>query len=205
VGMQYVEPPFLAGAKDRTPEAIDTALAKALGKKLGMSVQAVPVKADAVPAPGGNGEPRVVLTALQSGSPEASGATVSIPTGYLLAPMAIMRTDTDIKSWEQLKGRTVCLAEGGNYVGHIGQRYGATEMSFPAPTEALMALRIGECDAAVHDEFLLQALLKLPEWKKFSAKLTPTDDKQLLVFKVAADDQAAVNAIRQLTKEWKSE
>ena len=198
VGISYVEPPFVAGSKDRTPEAIDTALAQELAKKLGLSAQLV--KAQTVDAD----KARVVLAAQKSDAKDDTGSVVAIPTGYLLAPMAIMRTDTDIKSWEQLKDRTVCVAEGGSYVGSLAQRYGAKEMVYPAPTDALLALRTGQCDAAVHDEFLLQALLKLPEWKKFSAKLTYKGEKQPLVFLAAADDTVALDAIRQLTKEWKA-
>src|SRR3546814_19750149 len=87
--------------------------------------------------------------------------------------MAIMRTDTDIKSWQQLKGRTVCLSEGGRYVGALTRQYGAVEIVFKAPADSLLALRTGGCDAAVHDDVMLKELLKLPEWKKVSARLPP--------------------------------
>src|SRR5690606_26046846 len=144
-----------------------------------------------------------VVLAPASGAQSTADATVVIPTGYVLAPMAIMRTDTDIKSWPQLKDRTVCLSEGGRYVGAMASRYGAREMIYRAPADALLALRIGECDAAVHDETMLRSLLKLPEWKKFSASLT-VKDKEPLVFLAAADDQALASTLRQLTREWKS-
>src|SRR3546814_17373291 len=87
--------------------------------------------------------------------------------------MAIMRTDTDIKSWQQLKGRTVCLSEGGRYVGALTRQYGAVEIVFKAPADSLLALRTGGCAAAVHDDVMLKELLKLPEWKKFSSSLPP--------------------------------
>src|SRR5690606_11021845 len=97
----------------------------------------------------------------------------------------------------------VCLAEGGRYVGAMAERYGAKEMIYRAPADALLALRIGECDAAVHDETMLKALLKLPEWKKFSAQLTQ-QEKEPLVFVADADDAKMVSTLRQLTKTWKS-
>src|SRR3546814_5705323 len=80
---------------------------------------------------------------------------------------------SDIKSWQQLKGRTVCLSEGGRYVGALTRQYGAVEIVFKAPADSLLALRTGGCDAAVHDDVMLKELLKLPEWKKFSASLPP--------------------------------
>lgn len=202
VGMHYVVPPFVGGTKVRTPEAIDTALAQALADKLALALQAVPAQAGGKDVLLSTDKPRAVL-ASASGVQSTEQARVVIPTGYVLAPMAIMRTDTDIKSWEQLQGRTVCLSEGGRYVGTMASRYGAKEMIYRAPADALLALRIGECDAAVHDETMLKSLLKLPEWKKFSAKLT-VKDKEPLVFLAAANDQPMVSALKQLTHQWKS-
>lgn len=202
VGMHYVVPPFVGGSKVRTPEAIDTALAQALADRLALALQAVPAQATGKDALLGTDQPRAVLAPVSEVQSTAQ-ASVTIPTGYVLAPMAIMRTDTNIKSWEQLRGRTVCLSEGGRYVGAMASRYGAQEMIYRAPADALLALRIGECDAAVHDETMLKALLKLPEWKKFSAKLT-VKDKEALVFLAAANDQSMISALKQLTQEWKS-
>ncbi|MGB6105593.1 MAG: transporter substrate-binding domain-containing protein [Pusillimonas sp.] len=202
VGMDYVVPPFVGGAKVRTPETLDTALAEALASKLALSVQAVAAAPSGKDAVLGTDKPRVVLAIVPDGQP-VPGATVAIPTGYAAAPMAIMRTDTDIKSWEQLQGRTVCVSEGGRHVGTMAARYGAKEMVFRAPADGLLALRIGECDAAVHDDVMLKALLKLPEWKKFSASLTEKA-RAPLVFLAAADDTEMVETLGHLTKEWKS-
>lgn len=115
--------------------------------------------------------------------------------------MAIMRTDTDIKSWEQLKGRTVCVAEDGKYVGKLAETYGATEQVYRAPADSLLALRIGECDAAVHDDTMLKALLRFPEWKKFSASLPPGNAASQY-FLVPADDRELADRLRKLVAGW---
>jgi polar amino acid transport system substrate-binding protein len=94
-----------------------------------------------------------------------------INTGYTVAPMAIMRTDTDIRSWKQLKERTVCLAGQGRYAGMPARQHGAREIRFDLTADALLGLRTGKCDAVVHDDIVLERLLVLPEWKKFSARL----------------------------------
>ena len=203
VGMHYVVPPFVAGTKVRTPEAIDTALAEALAKELNLSLQAVPEHAGSKEKLLQNDQPRVLLVSASEASAKPD-STTDMPTGYMLAPMAIMRTDTDIKSWQQLKDRKVCVAEGGRYAGMLSARYGAQEMVYRAPADALLALRTGECDAAVHDETMLKALLKLPEWKKFSAQLTEKTRHEL-VFRVASDDAEVLTTLKRLTKQWKSD
>jgi len=133
--------------------------------------------------------------------PALPRAAIAIPTGYAAAPMAIMRTDTDIKSWPQLRGRTVCVAAGGRYAGTLAARYGATEVVHKAPADALLALRIGACDAAVHDSALLEELIRLPEWKKFSARL-PAGPQVPLAFIVPAHDQQSAALLAQVAREW---
>lgn len=95
------------------------------------------------------------------------------PLRWSASPMAIMRTDTDIHGWKALRGRTVCLVRDGRYVGELAARFDAREQLYPSSTDALLALRTGQCDLTVQDEAFLRQLLKFPEWKKFSASLTP--------------------------------
>src|SRR5690606_894540 len=101
----------------------------------------------------------------------APASTTAIALDYRAAPMAIMRTDSKIRRWEQLRGRTVCVAEGSAHVGALQGRYGAIEFVRSTLAEALLDLRTGGCDAMVHDSVLLEELLRLPEWKKFSRRL----------------------------------
>ena len=97
----------------------------------------------------------------------------AIPLDYRAAPMAILRTDSPIRTWHELQGRTVCVAVGGQHVGDLERQYGATEIVHPSPTDALIAVRVGQCDVMVHDSALLERLIRLPEWKKFSKTLPP--------------------------------
>ncbi|NYT36521.1 transporter substrate-binding domain-containing protein [Allopusillimonas soli] len=205
VGLNYVVPPFVPGAKPRTPESPDETLAAQLAEKLGAKeVDARRISAGSVPADIAKGEVDIALLPLSSGRQQAlSDAGMAIvPTGYVARPMAIMRSDTDIKSWEQLKGRTVCLSEGGLYTGHIASQYGAVELVKRAPADSLLALRTGGCDAAVHDAYMLNTLLAYPEWKKFSATLPP-GPKRDLVFVASRDNAKAVAALHSLTRGWR--
>jgi len=103
-----------------------------------------------------------------------------VPLGWSASPMAIMRSDTTIGRWEELKHHTVCLAADGRYRGELAARYGAVEQVYPSATDALLALRTGQCDATVQDEGFLRELLKFPEWHKFSATLAPYRHQSLV-------------------------
>lgn len=199
-GLAYPLPKYVAGAKFRTPESLETPLAQDLAARV--KVGLVAVKADAASAQTllNSGKADVVLALVDDNDPLRRDAAV-IATGYSAGAMAIMRTDTDIKKWEQLKGRTVCLSEGGAYVGKMAARYGAIEKIQRAPADSLLALRVGECDAAVHDDTLLNELLKLPEWKKFSARL-PVQSRASLAFIVKSDDVKTSAWLKQTAANW---
>lgn len=204
VGLDYVPPVYKGGMKFRTPESLDTVLADDLAAQLKAKASYLK-NADVSNAMQSlkSGRADVVLTLAPEQGGEASAAdTVVIPTGYTAGGMAIMRTDTTIKKWDDLKGRTVCVSEGSSYVGTLAARYGAIEKVMRAPADSLLAVRVGDCDAAVHDDTLMKELLKLPEWKKFSAQLPP-QSRAALVLKVRGADAADVAALRQLvTARW---
>lgn len=190
VGVRYVVPAYVAGAKYRTPESIDSILAENLAARLQVTLATLHATTANRMELLASGKADVLLAAV-AGSDTLSQAAAVVPTGYTAAPLAIMRTDTDIKEPQQFKGRTVCLSEGGTYVGTMAARYGAIEKVYKAPADALLALRIGGCDAAVHDDAMLTELLKLPEWKKFSTRLTVGPRSALVLVAPAGDIDAA--------------
>lgn len=202
VGMPWVMPVYVVNARFRTGESIDAALAEDVAKRLRVKAAAVPFepaqRADALAAR----QAHILLAPVADGDPLRRTAAI-VPTGHVTGAMAIMRTDTDIKSWEQLKGRSVCISEGSPYEGTMAARYGAQEQVHRAPTDALLALRTGKCDATVHDSALLEEILKMPEWKKFSARL-PVQQQAPLSFVVPAGDAKTQSYLKNVAAEWKS-
>jgi polar amino acid transport system substrate-binding protein len=198
VGLDYVPPPYQGGMKFRTPESVDTVLADDLAAQL--KLKSDYLKNGSALQSFKNGQPALALTLASAGEP-GDADTVAIPTGYSAGAMAIMRSDTTIRKWEDLKGRTVCVSAGSPYVGTLAARYGAIEKAMRAPADSLLAVRTGQCDAAVHDDAMMKELLKLPEWKKFSAQLAPTA-RQVLVLKVRGAGAADLAYLKQAAARW---
>src|SRR5690606_13246886 len=190
VALDHVVPSHAPGSKYRTPATIDTALAEELARRLGRPLQATE-----------RGPADLRLTMLGSGEAPEAAAVISLP--YRAAPMASMRTDSGIRRWEDLRGRTACVAAGGGHVGDVQDRHGAVEIVHPSLTEALVALRTGGCDVLVHDNVLLQELLRLPEWKKFSRRLTSRREG-VLAFLVPRENAPVVARLREVASEWKA-
>lgn len=199
-GIHYVVPEYKGGMKFRTPEALDNALLEDVARRLQLPLNTIrtePGKPASLLAPG---KANVAITVV-SDTRSQDTSVIVIPTGYTAGPMAIMRTDTSIKAWEQLKGRTVCVSEGGLYVGTLAMKYGAIEKVYKAPADALIAVRIGECDATVHDNAMLEELIKYPEWKKFSASL-PVGPRAAQAFVVPSSDKKTAAFLKQVATEW---
>lgn len=206
-GVSYVVPPYVAGARFRTPESIETALVEDIAARLRMPSTTVQADRSNRAKLLKSGEADILLLSARNVGATADAlrrTAVVVPTAYSAAPMAIMRTDTDIKSWKQLRGRLVCLSEGGAYVGAIAAKYGAIEKVYKAPADSLLALRIGDCDAAVHDDTMLLELLTLPEWKKFSAKLTPIVSRTSLLLGAPVRDAQTAILLKQIAREWET-
>lgn len=201
--LDRIEPEYKAGAKYRTPATIDNELAEDLARRMQMPLTKADAGQAAASAVAGAGAVRLQLTTLADAGAVPRGHTV-VPVAYHAAPMAIMRTDTDITSWDQLRGRTVCVARGSRHAGMAAGRYGATEMVFTSVTDAMIAVRSGACDAAVDDSAMLRELVRLPEWKKFSAQL-PAPHSSMLAFVVPASDTDSVAQARKIAAAWKAE
>lgn len=203
VGLRYVAPPFVGGNKVRTLESIETGLVQDIAKRLDRRPRYIELDASASSVPAG--EVDFAVVDLPQGSKHLQGGgVIAIATGQVTRPMAIMRTDTDIKSWGQLKGRTVCVSEDGRYVGRIAAEYGAVEQIYRAPADSLLALRTGKCDAAVHDDVMLKALLRFPEWKKFSASLPP-GEAAVQYFLVPPGNPDTAALLKEMVGQWKAQ
>ena len=168
LGVADVPEPQVPGAKVRTPVRIEV-LAGQMGQG---SAPLQQVAADQAVQQLAEGALDAWVGVMSSAADVPSGVRRTA-LAWSAAPMAIMRTDTDIHDWSDLSGRTVCLSKDGRVSGELSARFGAIEQIYASATDALLALRIGQCDAAVQDEDFLKQLLAFPEWKKFSAQLAP--------------------------------
>ena len=201
-GVHYVVPEYKGGMKFRTPEAPDVELMQDAAQQLKLSVSFIRSDLSSAGAILASQKADVVLAAISDRSSIPPGM-MAIDTGYISRPMAIMRSDTNIKTWQQLKGRKVCVSEGGLYAGTLSAQYGAIEEVVRAPADSLLAVRVGSCDAAVHDSALLEELNRLPEAKKFSARLSPGSPSSL-VFLISAKDSQGQAELKRVVKGWSS-
>jgi len=116
----------------------------------------------------------------------------------------VVRKDSGLKDWADLKGKPVCISQGSNYAQPLAEDYGAIVKGLPSQPESLLALQGGNCVAAVHVGATVGLLLvdRADEWKDyaipFPTELIPSDSV-IWLRKGESDTQAALdNSIKKL-------
>ncbi len=128
--------------------------------------------------------------------PVPAGVDVFV-SGYRSGLSVAMRTDTTVRSWKDLAGRTVCVSDANLQARETAISHGALVKVTDVPALSLMHVRTGDCDAAIHDATLLRALFDDKKWEKFSATLPATDALPLAVA-VAHADPAMSATVREV-------
>ena len=91
---------------------------------------------------------------------------------YRVGGTAAVLKNSGIAKWEDLRGKVVCASQGSSYVKPLQEQYGAQVRGFKTSAESLLALRGGNCVAAVHDSTLIQPLLRgNAEWAAYAAPI----------------------------------
>lgn len=171
VGVPYLAPPLAAGAKVRTPERLDSAIAQRLGKDLGLPVTLEQVDARQAQALLASGAVDLVLADQADAEGMLPSGIRRVPTGYATRPQAVIRDDTAMRRWPDAAGRTACMSEAAVAAQALARRWGATVRVYRVPSDALVAVRQGQCDLGLVDDTVRAPLMSYPEWKKFSATL----------------------------------
>ncbi|MBV8625534.1 MAG: transporter substrate-binding domain-containing protein [Herbaspirillum sp.] len=121
---------------------------------------------------------------------------------YRVGGIAIVPADSPIRRWEDLRGKEVCLSQGSNYAKPLANDYGATTKGFKGSSESLLALRGGNCVAAVHDATLLNPLVATnPEWKNYRT-ITPELIPGNSVVWTRKGEQDTAAAIDKIVQGW---
>ncbi|MBV7485914.1 transporter substrate-binding domain-containing protein [Bordetella sp. BOR01] len=208
VGVPYLAPPAVAGAKIRTPERLDGVMATKLGEHLGLPVELVQVEPTLRASVLADGTVDLLLADRVAGqsAPGLDAADVAVvPAGYRARPKAVIRSDTALRNWRQVKGRSVCMSTAAVQAQALAAHWGAIVRTYRVPSDALVAVREGACDIGLVDDTTWAALMQFPEWKKFSATLPLDGPEAERVWLVRADDTAAGRWLAAAMREWQGQ
>lgn len=195
IGVLASAMPLQSATRAYTEEGHELTLARALGERLGAAPQFVALAPEAFAQALAQGRVDAVLVR-EPVADAARAGLQTLRTGYRSGTAAAMRADQPLRGWEDLRGKTVCVSRAHQGAQALAQRAGARLQLVDAPAQALVQVRTGACDAALHDEAQLQALFQRKEWHKFSATLPAAEPAELLLLASAARPRA-LQALQQ--------
>ncbi|TDK32212.1 transporter substrate-binding domain-containing protein [Rhizobium deserti] len=199
VGLILSGAPFgFIDPKTQEQKGYNVDIAKALAADLGVELESVTVTPPNRVQFLQQGKVDILIANMQY-TEERAKVLDYVPTPYDRAGgAAVVRKDSGLKDWADLKGKPVCISQGSNYAQPLAEEYGAIVKGLPSQPESLLALQGGNCVAAVHVGATVGLLLqdRADEWKDFAIpfpnELIPSDSV-IWLRKGEADTQKALD------------
>lgn len=167
--------PLKAGADEPTSEGFEAAWLTTLAERLGLNVSLAG---------------SVAQTDLRMGA-LASGVAY-----YTSEVAALTSAESGPTRWEQLAGKPFCVSGGHPFAAMVASRFGGIARGYASAAQALIGLKLGECQAVVGDQTLLRQVAELPEWRRYN-RLLPALNDVVLSLRIEASDATLQQRIEQ--------
>ncbi len=113
-----------------------------------------------------------LMIATMSDTPERRKIVDIIEPSYYGSGTNILSLKSlKITSWEQLRGKKICLIQGAFYNKELQEKYGVEGVAFPGTAEAYAALKNGNCVGFAYDDTAIVGEMQKPEWSDYEMPL----------------------------------
>jgi len=143
---------------------IEPDLAADVARRLGVGIEYVPVVAANRIQFLQQGRIDLMIATMTDTPAREDQVGIVKPSYYAAGVDIIARKASGLKSWDDLKGKSLCGIQGAFYNKDMQDKYGATVVAFPGTPEALNALRAGTCIGFVYDDSFNNPLSLDPAW-----------------------------------------
>jgi len=154
---------------------IEPDLAADIGKQMGVKVELVPVESSNRIQFLQQGRIDVLIATLGVSAERVKVVNFIQPYYYASGTGLLVRPESGIKAWEDLKGKTLCGVQGTYYNRPVSEKYGATVSAFANISEAQTALKNGSCIGLLDDSIVTGKILMEGKLPGYVAPLPPGD------------------------------
>lgn len=178
-------------------------LARDLAKRLGVEPELVPVQPSNRVQFLQQGKVDLLIASMEY-NPERGELLGYAPTPfYRVGGTAAVLKRSGIATWDDLRGKTVCASQGSSFVKPLQEQYGAQVRGYKSSAESLLALRGGQCAAAVHDATLIHPLLRSnAEWAEYAAPIPTEILPAPSVVWTRKGETDTISAVDRIVQEW---
>lgn len=178
-------------------------LAQALAKGLGVQADLVQVQTATRVQFLQAGKVDLLIASMELNPDRAESLGYAPTPFYRVGGAAAVRKDSGITRWEDLRGKPVCVSQGSSYAKPLANEYGAQVHGYKSASDSLLALKGGNCVAAVHDSTLIHPLLNQnPEWSQYGTpikgQILPADS----VVWTRKGESDTIAAVDKVVRSW---
>lgn len=178
-------------------------LARDLAKRLGMEADLVQVNPSNRVQFLQQGKVDLLIASMEYNADRGELLSYAPTPFYRVGGTAAVLKTSGVHQWEDLRGKTVCASQGSSFVKPLQEQYGAQVRGFKTASESLLALRGGQCVAAVHDATLIHPLLRSnAEWANYAAPIPTEILPAPSVVWARKGDTDTVAAVDKVVQEW---
>jgi polar amino acid transport system substrate-binding protein len=205
VGVRYDMPPFGTVDQQGSLQGIDIELAKQIASKLGVKIKFQQVTAQTRIPMLINGN--VDLIAAGMAKTEERAKVVQFSSIYIeTGTVFLVLKDSPIRSWQDVKGKTVATVQGSSYLGLLRQKTTDFQsLTFQEYPQAILAVEQGRADTLMVEDATAVNHIKGRE-DKFKLVGRPRDFEAYEVgLGMRKNDEEWVNYVNQVLADlWKS-
>lgn len=178
-------------------------LARALAKGLGVEAELVQVQTPTRTQFLQSGKVDLLIASMEL-NPDRAEILGYAPTPFFrVGGTAAVRKDSGITQWTDLRGKPVCVSQGSSFAKPLTADYGAQVQGYKSSSDSLLALRGGNCVAAVHDSTLIHPLVgKNAEWAQYAAPITTEILPAPSVVWTRKGEADTIAAVDKVVQEW---
>jgi len=171
VGVKVDYPPFGYRSPSGEIMGIEPALAADVAKSLDVKLELVPVLASNRIEFLQQGKIDLIIATMNSTMVRRSEVDIVKPYYYAAGYNILVPKSGNLKSWAELKGRTVCGIQDAYYNYEAEKNFGVRVTAFADVTEALSALKQSHCAGLLYDDASIKGNLLKPEWSDYDMPL----------------------------------
>lgn len=178
VGVKTDYPPWGMVDEDGNIVGLEPDLARDLATRLGLPLELVPVTTANRMQRLQQGEVDVVVATVGDTAVRRETVDLIRPHYYASGVRLLASKDRPFTSWDELRGRTVCLTDGAYFNKAMVQRYLVKPLVFSGTRDNLLALKDGRCVGWAYDDAALLQVLQEHGLDEYALALPPVLETQ---------------------------
>jgi polar amino acid transport system substrate-binding protein len=181
---------------------VEPDLAADIAQRLGVKLELVPVVSSNRLEFLRQGKTDLMLATMSDTPERRKIVQVIEPLYYADFVNVLLVKGAPVKSWADLKGKTLCGTSGAWYNKPVAEEYGAEIASFDGSDKPLLALRNGECIGYLYDQTFIGGRLTEADWQAGFQMVLPGIKEAPWAMAVANGQDRLAKIVTDATLDW---